>query len=425
MALASLNSLDLGSIYKITDIGNTFSLCIDPFPVANTGRGNVYVRPASTSIIDPNGVWEADFKYTAKWVLNLSEYDFNRVWQGKTMSSLVLTPDEYMDIPPASVVTKNELLSTTVSFGTTLQNFASNLESSINNNSINSGWEVYGWTISGIPYIIDYENVDINTTSVPQSITFSVLSMIIESSNPTSSYPIHYIAADYGSGYTFPPYGILGTSSVGSDNLLTWYNVQNGLEAITYSLPCIYDSLSNDLMEVKDTFGNIWRGSPELAGIGVSSIYDYPIYYPSANLFFTCFMNSTIESCYLTEYNFINSSGIGSNLKGIWLGIDATVGPSIVNSSIFGDIQKFLYDGIPYKIMDSAILTTKRFSISSSIVHNSTITDGFQTAYSVISGSSIYSSDENTYNFIYRNIRRNNQLSSELISENVLPYSTF
>ena len=105
-------------------------------------------RPASTSVIDPNGTWEAEFKYTAKWVMNLSEYDFNRVWIGLTMSSLVLTPDDYAADSPEPVVTKTELLSASVSFGSTLETFGTNLESSINANTINSGWEVYGWTIS-------------------------------------------------------------------------------------------------------------------------------------------------------------------------------------------------------------------------------------------------------------------------------------
>lgn len=294
-------------------------------------------RPASTSVIDPNGTWEAEFKYTAKWVMNLSEYDFNRVWIGLTMSSLVLTPDDYAADPPEPVVTKTELLSASVSFGSTLETFGTNLESSINANTINSGWEVYGWTISGIGQIKDYENVDINTTTTPQSITFSVLSMIIESSNPTSSYSGYFISGNYGSGYTFPPYGILGTSSSSSDQISVWYSLQNGLDPATYSLSCIYDPLTNDLIEVKDAVGNVWRGSIELAGIGVSSIYDYPIYMPGPSAIFTAFMNSNIESCYINEYNFINSLCIGSKLKSIWLGVDAVYGPSIVNSSITGD----------------------------------------------------------------------------------------
>lgn len=407
MSLANSDSLDLSVIYKITNVGNTFSLCIDPNPVVNTGRGNVYVRPASTSIIDPNGVWEAEFKYTAKWVLNLSKYDFDRLWTGQTMNSLVVTPEDVPDGHP--IITSTELLSSSVSFGSDLETFAINLESSINGNSISSGWEVYGWTISGLPFITDYDVVDINTTTKPLSATFSLLSMIIETSNPTSSYFGNFIVSDYGSGYTFPPYGILGTPSIKADSA-PFYSIQNGLDPGTYSLSCIYDPITNDIMEVRDAAGNVWRGSLELSGIGVSSIYDYPIYCPG--YFFTAFLNCNIESCYINEYNFIGNQALNSNFKGLWLGVDANFGPSITNSYIVGNIQNFLAEGLPSKIMDCSITSKNNFNLNSTYICDTNIQDNLTAVYSVIMSSDIQL-DSNSHQNIYQMILRDNIMTSK------------
>jgi len=368
----------------LTDPGATFSLCIDQ-SVQNVGRGNVYLKPLSNSIIDPNGVWEADFKYTSKWLMNLSEYDFDRVWLGLTISSLIITPDDFIGGDP--LITYNELLSATVSFGTSLETFAQNLETSINNNSVNSGWEVYGWTLSHTPGIIDYENSNINTTSMPLSITFSVLSMIIETSNPTSSYFNNQVLSDYGSGYTFPPYGILGTPSFSGLDL--WYITQNGLETTTYSLPCIYDIVNNDLLEVRDSDGNVWRGSPEFFIVGISSIFDYPIYSPGRLL--SQFTNCVIDSCFINAYDFIGSYAQGCNLKNIILGPNALLGPSITNCNLYGNFQGGPIDE-PSKIMDSSIsnITSQFTDYDASVICDSVITNGFDAKRTIVMSSNVF-----------------------------------
>jgi hypothetical protein len=423
------NNLDLNSIYKLIDVGPTSSFCLNPESVINQGRGNVYLNPLSNSQINPYGTWEANFEYSAKWVMVLSEYEFNRTWLGRTINSMIFSVENpYAEIPevPVNFV---ELLSQPVSMTGSLIDFANDLEISINGNSMSSGWHVWGWTISN-NLILDYDNLDLDAIITDSDkFTFSTLQLLIENSASASLYFGTPISCDYGSGYTYPPFGIVGEPLLSTDfsggftNLLTnWFLPQGGLLSTTYSLPCIYDINTNDLIEVQDSWGNIWRGSPELGELGISSIFDYPIYLPSFLPGSSCFNNCKISSSYLNQYNVINSFFVNSDIDLLWLGSDLLSGSSIINSiSKSNKIGSLALDGFNKSTFINCFFkknTGNLMEIKDSIIFNSVIYDNISIYNSIIVNSNI-----NTY---ISNNSRNSLFGEDndlFIYNNLLNYS--
>lgn len=410
----------MGAIYKITDVGNTYSLCFDQTVVINQGRGNVYVRAMNESMVDPYGVWESEFKYTAKWQMNLSNYDLDRVWNGKTMSSLVITPNNFANSTP--VTTKTELLSSTISLSTDLYTLATNLENSINGNSFSSGYYVHSWEITNIN-VQDFETRSINVTSLsPIYASFSLLSLIVESVVPTTIVNQNYVASNFGTGYTFPLYGVIGTSSYASDSGNRFYWLQSGLDSVTASLPCQYDIYTNNIYEVYDTYGNIWRSGADLYSIGFSSIYDYPIMPPpilAGGLYnLSVFFNSVIDSCYLTPYNTINSSIFYCDLKGIWLLPGYSYNNSVLYSCYINNTSNSAY-------MNSSLLDSSMFSSRNSLFRDSIISRSGLTEIScnsaVISNVYSYNSSKSFSEKQFSNFER--QVVRDLIMQDGLEIS--